>query len=902
MFVRSRATRQGRRAASSLQVQSRLARLKLSSHHSDIQPTPQHCGRTSTMEDTAMPDSSPPLFHELKFSIIPTSLEQDYVQELTQNIESRGGNVIPFDASKGRMNHLAEVTYIISTTTDFPDYYDALELLINVVKPKFIDDCLAANKVKNPRSYSPDTALFMSDVVVCVADLPEGDQDAIVGGVLAMGGQHAQGLSKAVTHLFALSMDDQRCRLAVDKRLALKIVLPHWFDDCLKVGRRLNERPYTLPDPEILNINAGTIRAPTLNANIVDAINPEPTNDPATPFAHLEDPRAIKAFSNKQVKIGEDLNINDRLRGIITDVIEAGGGLMTEDIDEADIYICNYRDGEDYIKASQKKIDVGNLSWLYYLITHNQWTNPMRRMLHYPRPRHGIPGFENFRISISSYTGEARVFIENLIKASGAEFTKTFRQDNTHLVAAHKNSEKCDAAADWGVNVVNHLWIEESYARCKMLPLTDTRYTHFPPRTNMGEVLGSTEIDRDAVERMFFPKNRKPQITKRDLQTEDQPEDTPEGVPASSAITKPGRRTKSGGAVATPVANRHSLGKENETPGTSGSRGAKDRALSKLHESAPDIAKFEKEMKRKGGVIHGGRRPKEVNHDRKDRDSGASKRSIDEVEDAGDGTTTEEDEATGPAQKGKKARKERLGPIDYRMTVTKDPRWMEHPEKQSKDMARMRELGVFIGDSHKNCNLLVAPRVVRTVKFVAAMASGPTLLSPEYLDHALKHGKLPPLDKYPMDTSEYEKENNINMADAIARAKQNKHRLLKDWTIFCTKNVSGGYDTFQTIIAANGGTCQAWTGRTTKPTATRRKIEALPDEVSQNLLEDEGDVLYLISENKRSEVGLWEKFRKLAEEHEMTPRIVTTEWLLSTAIAQKMMWKKEYELTEENVK
>ncbi|PVI08471.1 BRCT domain-containing protein [Periconia macrospinosa] len=851
------------------------------------------------MDDTTMQDSSAaPLFDNVTFCIIPTSLEQDRIQQLTEEIENAGGKIMPFDVSKGRMEQIESVAYIVSTTTDFPDYYRALDLMIHIVKPKFIEDCLKVSKVKNPRSYNPDPALFMTDVVAVCGDLPEGDQDAIAGGIIAMGGQYSTGLTKATTHLFALSMDDSRCKLAVDKKLPLKIVLPHWFDDCLKVGRRIHERPYILPEPEILNHDVNTVPTTNTSSNIHGATNPEPTHDPSTPLAHSENPRAIKAFSNKKIKLGDDLNINARLKGTIIDLIEAGGGSMTRDINDADIYICSYRDGQDYVKASQKKIDVGNLSWLYFLITHTEWTNPMRRMLHYPRPRHGIPGFENFKMSISGYTGEARVFLENLIKASGAEFTKTFRQDNTHLIAAHKNSEKCDAASEWDVNIVNHLWIEESYARCKNLALTDTRYTHFPPRTNMGEVLGSTEIDPAAVERMFFP--TKPRSSKA-AHSKTQPGD----VPASSMAAKPGKRTKPGDEVATPVANRQFGGKENETPGTTGSRGAKDRALSKLHESAEDIAKFEKEMKRKGGVTHGGRRPKDdevEKKSRKERDSTASKRSIDEVDGANDGGTTEEDEVAEPAKKNKKARKEKLVPIQYRMLMSKDERWLGHPDKQSKDQARMRELGVFITDNYKNIDLLVAPKVVRTEKFVAALACGPTLLSTEFLDYALKHGKIPPLEKFPLDVSEYEKEHKIKMADSIVRAKQNKHRLLKNWTIFCSNNVRGGFETFQKIIVANGGVCQAWTNRTTKLTAAKRKIDALPEEVSQNLIEDEGDVLYLISESKKSETSLWKSFRKMAEQHDMIPRIVSTEWLLNVAIAQKMIWKEEWELKEENVK
>ncbi|KAF2637016.1 hypothetical protein P280DRAFT_472531 [Massarina eburnea CBS 473.64] len=855
-----------------------------------------------------MTDAS--VFDEATFTIIPTSLSPERVQELTHNIESSGGTVFPFDASAGRLKNLQEILYIVTATTDFPDYYRALDLMINVVKPTFIDACLDSGKLKNPRSYNPDSALFMSEVVVCCGDIPEGDQDAIAGGVIAMGGQCSTGLSKTTTHLVALSMDEKRCVIVKQKKLNVRIVLPHWFDDCLKVGRRISERPYLLPDPEILDIEAGAIPAPKTNLDIRDATNPEPMSPPvSTPPAHLEDPRSIKAFADKRVKLGADLNINARLRGTIAGLVEAGGGVVTENIDEADIYVCNYRDGDDYITASQAKKDVGNLSWLYYLITHDEWTNPMRRMLHYPRPRNGVPGFKKYKISISSYTGEARVFLENLIRAAGAEFTKTFKQDNTHLIAAHKTSEKYEAAQEWNVSVVNNLWLEDCYACCKNLPMTHERYTYFPTRTNMGEILGSTEIDRVATENMFFPTPRRSQPAKPKAQTDDVPASSVKKARGNSDLAAPKSplankttKRKAGADVATPAPSRRTSGKENETPGTTGSRSAKLKATSALHNAADDINKFEQERKRKGGVIHGGRRRKgdEVSEQAKGkkRESSSSKRSIDEVDVDG---TTEEDEATEPATKSKKARKGPLTPIKYRMLISKDERWADNKDKESKEKARLRDLGLFIADDFKNTkvDLLCAPRIVRTEKFVSAFACGPTLVSSKFIDDALKNNRIPAPEKFPLDTTDYEREHGLNIDECLTRARQNKQRLLKDWQIFCTPGVAPGFETFKKIIQANGGTCQAYRGRNAKLTASRREIDVQPKEVSQNLVEDDGDVLYLISEPSRTEMAWWKPFREFAEKNDMVPRIVNKEWLLCVAIAQRMMWKKEWELSEE---
>jgi len=124
---------------------------------------------------------------------------------------------------------LTDVTHIISTTSDFPDYDAAGEALIPVVKPDWVQASITKRRLANPRQYSPDPRLFLSGVVVCCADLPSGDEDAIIGGVLAMGGLYSGAISKQVTHLVALTSEDSRkCEIALSKKLPCKIVLPHW--------------------------------------------------------------------------------------------------------------------------------------------------------------------------------------------------------------------------------------------------------------------------------------------------------------------------------------------------------------------------------------------------------------------------------------------------------------------------------------------------------------------------------------------------------------------------------------------------------------------------------------------------------------------------------------------------
>jgi hypothetical protein len=69
----------------------------------------------------------------------------------------------------------------------------------------------------------------MNEVVVSCADIPEGDKEAIIGGVLAMGGLYNSKLASTVTHVVALTMNSDKCQCIKQRNLNMKIVLPHWY-------------------------------------------------------------------------------------------------------------------------------------------------------------------------------------------------------------------------------------------------------------------------------------------------------------------------------------------------------------------------------------------------------------------------------------------------------------------------------------------------------------------------------------------------------------------------------------------------------------------------------------------------------------------------------------------------
>ncbi|KAL5359602.1 hypothetical protein BJX96DRAFT_60006 [Aspergillus floccosus] len=844
----------------------------------------------------AFPDGEFRLFDQCKACIICSKdLPASTAHQLAATFESHGGESVIYEAP-ATFPQLEEFTHLISLTIDFPAFEAAHDALIPVVKPQWVHSSLSKRKLANPRQFSPDPRLFLSDVVVCCGDIPEGDKDAILGGVVAKGGLYTSKLAQTVTHLVDLTTHSDKAQLVLSRKLNIKIVLPHWFDDCLKLGRRIDERPYTLPDPEILRAAPDAPIRSVDNKDIVGASTPEPKSLPTPVTSPLKRPK-LDVFAGKQIVLSTDLGIGSHLLNSITEIIEEGGGSVVSDVSKADILVCRYREGVAYRIASRLNKDVGNLSWLYHLMTYNTWTSPYRRLLHYPVSRTGIPGFKGLKISLSNYVGEARAYLENLIAATGAECTKTLRQENTHLVTAHGNSEKCSAAKEWGLQVVNHLWLEESYAKWKLQPVSDPRYTHFPRRTNLGEVVGQTRLDKSVLESIFYPS----EDTTGDAQTRDGNHTNKETAPkkalsnktpkVDSEVTAPAnetpravnksRRVSDNKNMQTPARARLlSEGKENETPSSTSSRKSKDAAAARLHEIAPDIALYEKEMKRVGGVIYGGRR--KTDEDRITLEKNGKKRRSASPE--------EEDDEANETKRQKKSKP----PVVMRLLITGYQKWVGNLKREDTDKRQLRELGIQVVQDARKCTHLAAPSILRTPKFVNGLAYGPMIIRVDFITACLKKDELLDATDFILKDEAAEKRFGFSLEKAKANAKKNKNQLLQGYHIYCVETIRGGFEAFKSIVDANGGDCSLFRGRV----SYQSQREESDDDSSVD--EDPGrKEMYLLSSVMPDQIKTWPKFRQMALGMGKTPRIVRVDWLLDIAMSQELHNAEGYELNED---
>lgn len=126
---------------------------------------------------------------------------------------------------------------------------------------------------------------------------------------------------------------------------------------------------------------------------------------------------------------------------------------------------------------------------------------------------------------------------------------------------------------------------------------------------------------------------------------------------------------------------------------------------------------------------------------------------------------------------------------------------------------------------------------------------------------------------------------------------ENKGQLLQKYLIYCTEAVHGGYDTYKSIVEANGGKCLVYRARAA--TSISGRTGAIDDD-ADDIETASPKYIYLMSGVTHDEARLWPKFRKMAQTLGRVPRIVKTDWMINLGLSQQIQWHESYELTEKD--
>ncbi|KAG6888376.1 hypothetical protein C0995_008814 [Termitomyces sp. Mi166 len=400
--------------------------------------------------------------------------------------------------------------------------------------------------------YSADPAMIFSGVVACAAELEATDLEVLSAGITALGGQWRTGLTKDVTHLFATKNTSAKYSTALHFRddTHVKILLPHWFDDAVRLGiSGLDTTPYEWPDPPMLRAlgaedrgaKADTMKRAALRKldNVKKSLYrttdlffpgaPLPNGEEGTSELSVESPRgkSKNVWEGRRVLLGRSLELSGSRRDAVeAEIRRAGGKIVLYEggkdeeaaaVDECDVFVTRFRSGKAYVqacfshhiilpcysdifKAVRQNKTIGTLPWVFHVHSTGTLSPPMDQLLWYPIPKRPIEGFSGHEITVTNYTGESREYIKKLILAMGAVFTPSMSGKNTVLIAAYISGQKTEKAASWSIPIVNHLWLEDCFVKWRNLTVALEKYIVFPPGVDFSRQLGDRGVGRGVEE------------------------------------------------------------------------------------------------------------------------------------------------------------------------------------------------------------------------------------------------------------------------------------------------------------------------------------------------------------------------------------------------------------------
>lgn len=196
-------------------------------------------------------------------------------------------------------------------------------------------------------------------------------------------------------------------------------------------------------------------------------------------------------------------------------------------------------------------------------------------------------------------------------------------------------------------------------------------------------------------------------------------------------------------------------------------------------------------------------------------------------------------------------------------------------------------MGIAVVQDGQPCDYLIAPQLVRTVKFLRNLSKGAIVLSSTWIEQCLDTKQVPDPEEYILRDKENEKRFGLKLEASIRRAQENNGQLLSGIPIYCTAGIKNGTESYQAIAEANGAIFMVYgprSGSTIRPT---------------NPEDDEGgpDPVYLLSTSTPEEKKLWKRFEEMARRGNMEPRVVASDWLLDVVMKQEVSFDKKYLVT-----
>lgn len=192
------------------------------------------------------------------------------------------------------------------------------------------------------------------------------------------------------------------------------VLLPHWFDDSVRLGAPIPVESYEWPDPICLRPSTASQQD-----GVKDRERPQYTltlqQKARFKYGGMSDGNMPKGPSSniwggRRIVLSTTLDIAPSRRSAIESGIARCGGIIvpyftnhgdgtrqeeTENVSNCDILVTKWRSGRAYVRAVRENKTIGTLGWVFCVHATGIVSRPMDQLLHYPIPRRPIENFSN---------------------------------------------------------------------------------------------------------------------------------------------------------------------------------------------------------------------------------------------------------------------------------------------------------------------------------------------------------------------------------------------------------------------------------------------------------------------------------------------------------------------------
>ncbi|KAI9204381.1 uncharacterized protein BJ171DRAFT_105970 [Polychytrium aggregatum] len=379
----------------------------------------------------------------------------------------------------------AVLTHVISLDAEEAD---SREQGVVVVTPAWVASSVQLKELASPAGFSADRSMIFSGFVVAADGMSDRDL-SIFGGIEALGGQWRLSLEPDVTHLIAPSDETAVCKAATAR--GIPVILPHYFDDCIALKRRLLDDIYRFPSPKFFVLDDPAMLSRYAKVSAIGNEEADTVGDTSNflrEHVFFIEPRIWSTRNEKEC-------------AAITEFIDKhGGSVASEYGPEVTCVVVVNRESPFYLAGEEDGKMVGSWLWLKVIIKSKQIRSPRLRLLHYPPPPQ-LEGMRGLTISVTNYTGKARTDIEYLIAILGGRYTGHLTPTNTHLICARPTGSKYEKAVEWNIHVINHLWLEEACLHGVIPRESRMPFVRYPPLLSrcVGEVSVPLSVIKQAI-------------------------------------------------------------------------------------------------------------------------------------------------------------------------------------------------------------------------------------------------------------------------------------------------------------------------------------------------------------------------------------------------------------------